>query len=155
MPADTPMEDATLPKVYARGLEAIDEGIQSNLSTEDLKRTYQSWNYCIIIKLMNKCILHHYLKKKIQEIWRPTENFILADLGADYFIVKFNKEENMIKSLHNGPWFINGFFLSVQKWNHNSGKARLNNSFQMYGYAYHNSQLSSMIVLSFKKLETK
>lgn len=38
------------------------------------------------------------------------------DLGADYLIVKFNKEGNMIKSLHNGPWFINDFFLSVQKW---------------------------------------
>lgn len=36
--------------------------------------------------------------------------------GADYFIVKFNKEENMSKTLSNGPWFINDFHLSVQKW---------------------------------------
>lgn len=41
------------------------------------------------------------------------------NLGADYFIVKFNKEENMTKALNNDPWFISRFFLSVQNENLN------------------------------------
>ncbi|XP_070035165.1 uncharacterized protein [Nicotiana tomentosiformis] len=46
-------------------------------------------------------------------MWKPNENLYL---GEDYYTVKFAEEENMVKVLQNGPWFINGFFLSVQKW---------------------------------------
>lgn len=33
--------------------------------------------------------------------------------------MRFNKEENMINALQNGPWFIFGHFLSVQRWEPN------------------------------------
>ncbi|XP_019238423.1 PREDICTED: uncharacterized protein LOC109218510 [Nicotiana attenuata] len=55
-------------------------------------------------------------KKKLQDIWKITEKFPLIDLGKDYYTVKLAREENMTKILHNGPWFINEFFLSIQKW---------------------------------------
>lgn len=42
--------------------------------------------------------------------------FPLIDLGSDYFVAKFTKEENLIKVLEEGPWFINGYFLAVQRW---------------------------------------
>lgn len=29
------------------------------------------------------------------------------------------KEENMIKALQNGPWFINGYYLSIKHWHPN------------------------------------
>lgn len=79
------------------------------------QRIYEPWKYTVIIKLMGKRLVHHYLKKKIQDLWRPTENLSLIDLGEDYYIVKFAKEENLSKVLQNGPWFINGFSFSVQK----------------------------------------
>nr|XP_009773693.1 PREDICTED: uncharacterized protein LOC104223870 [Nicotiana sylvestris] len=43
---DAPIEEAVLPKAHARGLDAIDEEIQINLSNEDLKYIYQPWKYC-------------------------------------------------------------------------------------------------------------
>lgn len=64
---------------------------------------------------MGKCLMHYYLKQKIQDMWKLNENLSLIDLGEDYYTVKF-VEENMVKVLQNGPWFINDFFLSVQKW---------------------------------------
>lgn len=42
-----------------------------------------------------------------------SEDFPLTDMGEDFITVKFLKEENM---KYNGPWFINGFFLSVKRW---------------------------------------
>lgn len=48
-------------------------------------------------------MLHQYLKRKIQELWRPTETFSLIDLGEDFFIIKFTKKENMKKALHQDP----------------------------------------------------
>ncbi|XP_070042758.1 uncharacterized protein [Nicotiana tomentosiformis] len=86
------------------------------LTEDDRKRIYNPWRYSVIIKLMGKRLMHHYLKQKVQDLWKHNENFSLIDVEEDYYTVKFAKEENMIKVLQNGPCFINGFFLSVQKW---------------------------------------
>lgn len=73
------------------------------LSSEEMMGIYNPSKFSIIIKLMGKRILHQYLKRKIQELWKPTEQFPLIDLGEDYYIVKFSKEENMVRALHQGP----------------------------------------------------
>ncbi|XP_009785180.1 uncharacterized protein [Nicotiana sylvestris] len=94
----------------------LHEGIRTiQLSEKDKNRMYLPWKHSLIIKLLGKRIQHQYLEKKIQKIWKPSENFPLIDLGSDYFIAKFSKEKNMISALQNGPWFINGFFLSIKK----------------------------------------
>ncbi|XP_019226389.1 PREDICTED: uncharacterized protein LOC109207843 [Nicotiana attenuata] len=80
---------------------------------------HHPWKFSLIIKLFGKRIVHHYLKAKIQDLWKPTEQFPLIDLGCDYYIVKFTQEENMRKVLQNGPWFINGHFLSIKRWEPN------------------------------------
>ncbi|KAK4734727.1 hypothetical protein R3W88_008988 [Solanum pinnatisectum] len=36
-----------------------------------------------------------------------------------FYIAKFNKPENMQKTLHEGPWFVIGSFLSVRRWEPN------------------------------------
>nr|XP_016445593.1 PREDICTED: uncharacterized protein LOC107770776 [Nicotiana tabacum] len=89
------------------------------LSDEEKVRIYEPWKNSIIVKLVGKRMLHHYLKRKIQELWKPTEDFQLIDLGVDYYIIKFKKKENMDKVMHQGPWFINGHFLSITGWKPN------------------------------------
>ncbi|KAK4710442.1 hypothetical protein R3W88_004955 [Solanum pinnatisectum] len=37
-------------------------------------------------------------------MWRVSEEIVLIDLGYDYYIVKFFKEENLQKTLQQGPW---------------------------------------------------
>lgn len=110
---DCPAQDLPKIKNCSQGNQNICESLNVPLSVDDLQRIYQPWKYSVIIKLMVKRTLHQYLKRKIYQLWKPTENFNLIDLGADYFIVKFNKEENMSRALNSGTWFINDFFLSV------------------------------------------
>ncbi|XP_009772651.1 uncharacterized protein [Nicotiana sylvestris] len=86
------------------------------LSSEEMQRLYEPWKYSLIIKLFGKRILHQYLKKKLLEHWKPIEQSPLIDLGNDFYIVKFFEEVNLSKALHQGPWFINGHYLSVKKW---------------------------------------
>ncbi|XP_075111371.1 uncharacterized protein LOC142181759 [Nicotiana tabacum] len=90
-----------------------------SLTEEEKVRIYEPWKNSIIVKLVGKRMLHHYLKKKIQELWRPTEDFQLIDLGEDYYIIKFKRKENMDKAIHQGPWFINRHFLSITRWEPN------------------------------------
>lgn len=89
-------------------------------------RMYAPWKYSVIVKLVGKRIQHQYPKEKITKLWKPSEPFPLIDLGLDFFIVKFSKEENMSLALQNGPWFINGYFLSTRQWEPNfvAGKAK-------------------------------
>lgn len=50
-----------LMELNIRGTKAI------SLTKEDKQRIYEPWKFSIIVKLFGKRIMHHYLKKKIQE----------------------------------------------------------------------------------------
>lgn len=89
------------------------------ISGEDKQHIYYPWRFSVIIKLQEKKILHQVLKRKITDLWKPSEVFPLIDLGEGYYTVKFNKEENMATTLQKGPWFIFCTFLSVQRWEPN------------------------------------
>ncbi|KAK6791468.1 hypothetical protein RDI58_010549 [Solanum bulbocastanum] len=90
-----------------------------HLSNDEMIRIYQPWSYSVIIKLMGKKMTHMYLKSRLTTLWKVREDILLIDLGYDYYTVKFLKEENMNNALHNGPWFINGLFLSIKRWQPN------------------------------------
>lgn len=92
---------------------------QIHLINEDKKRIYKPWVFSVIIKVFRKKINHIYLKRRLSMIWKTTKEIVLIDLGHDYYIVKFFKEENLNKALEHGPWFINGFFLSAKRWHPN------------------------------------
>lgn len=47
------------------------------------------------------------------------ENFLIIDLGDDYYIAKLQNKDNMLSILQNGPWIILGHFLSCQRWEPN------------------------------------
>lgn len=76
----------------------VKKGYYVSLSPNDLRRIYHPWKYSVIIKLLGKRILIHYLKRKVQDMWKISENFTLIDLGADYYIVKLSKEDSFGKS---------------------------------------------------------
>lgn len=46
---------------------------------------------------------HLTLKQKLQNLWKPTEPLSLIDLGNDFYLIKYQKEEKMNKALHEGP----------------------------------------------------
>lgn len=58
------------------------------------------------VQFFGRRVGYRFLQKKLHAIWRPTEYMSLIDLGYDYYLVNFSKEENYNKALHEGPWFI-------------------------------------------------
>lgn len=99
------------------------------LTEEDKARIHHPWAYSVIIKLIRLRVNHAYLKNRLNVPWKPMEELILIDLGNNYFIVKFFKEENMLTSIQRGPWFINGAFKSVRKWHPNFVASEANENF--------------------------
>ncbi|XP_019237871.1 PREDICTED: uncharacterized protein LOC109218010 [Nicotiana attenuata] len=93
-----------------------DDDIFIPITTEDKCRLYTPWKYSIIVKLFGRKIAHNILQTKLLALWNPSEDLPLIDLGSDSFLIKFQKEENMLKALYGGPWFLLNHFLSVRQW---------------------------------------
>ncbi|XP_049369507.1 uncharacterized protein LOC125834407 [Solanum verrucosum] len=100
-------------------IQNIDDEEGIYLTEAEQQRIYKPWIYSIIIKIIGRKLNHQYLKKKLSTMWRVSEEIVLIDLGYDYYIVKIFKEENLQKTLQQGPWFVNGFFLSIKRWHPN------------------------------------
>nr|XP_009771927.1 PREDICTED: uncharacterized protein LOC104222393 [Nicotiana sylvestris] len=86
------------------------------ITSSDKERIYKNWTNALIIKMLGKRVGYQFLQKKLRAIWKPTETLSLVDLGCDYYLIKFAKEENYNKTLHEGPWFIGNQSLTVRKW---------------------------------------
>lgn len=62
---------------------------------------------------------HQALKQKLIALWKPAEALPLIDLGSYFFLIKFLKEENLNRALHDGPLFVFNHFLLVRRWEPN------------------------------------
>lgn len=115
------------------------------LSQEQKMRIYHPQRFSVIIKVFGRKNPHHVLKSKLQQLWNPNEQLVLINLGWNFMIVKFEKEQNMTNALHGGPRFIMGHFLSVRNWEPNFVLA--NSKFKPHSFelGYHNFLLNSMI----------
>lgn len=80
----------------------ITGGKALNLSTMEIISNQQ-----IIRKENSKTIF----QTKDSSVMEANRGFSIIGLGEDIYIVEFLKEENMSRASHNGPWFIDGFFL--------------------------------------------
>lgn len=60
---------------------------------------------------MGRKISHQYLKSRLNELWKSTDNLIRIDEDWNFYIAKFFLKKNMEKVIYKGPWFILGNFL--------------------------------------------
>lgn len=98
----SPMSMDTNEEEDKKSFENPDRETKVPISGEDKLYIYYPWRFSVIIKLLDKKILHQVIKRKLIDLWKPTETFPLIDLGEQYFIVKFNKEENLENVLKKG-----------------------------------------------------
>lgn len=99
---ETTLVGGERPKVdYNEEGEPTDDAIP--LSVEDMQRIYQPWRFSVIVKLIGRKIPHQYLRSKLTDLWKPTENPVLLDIGWGFYIAKFAKPKIRDKAIHGGP----------------------------------------------------
>lgn len=59
---------------------------------KDKDRMYKNGANALIIKVYGCTVGYHFLLRKIHELWKPTEEFSVIDLGSDFYLVKFTKK---------------------------------------------------------------
>ncbi|KAL6125130.1 hypothetical protein ACLB2K_073190 [Fragaria x ananassa] len=76
------------------------------------------WRCVVVVKLMgkpNSTNSFDFMLKGLRRKWQTRGGWQLIDLPNDFFIVKFNLEEDMNYALCGGPTIIAGQTLVVQK----------------------------------------
>ena len=70
----------------------------------------------LIIKTFGRAIGYQYLSQHVRELWKPSRNMDLVDLGHDYFLAQFWIREDLDNVLKGGLWFISQHFLAIKPW---------------------------------------
>ncbi|XP_061355099.1 uncharacterized protein LOC133299632 [Gastrolobium bilobum] len=74
------------------------------------------WRNALIVKLLGKKVGVMYMKIKLESLWAKSGSIVVADLGNDFFSVKFANLEDLSIALTGGPWVLMGHYLAIRKW---------------------------------------
>lgn len=74
------------------------------------------WKNCMIVKVLGKSLAISVMSRKLRELWKPTGTMHVMDLPRQFFMVRFEKEEEYMEALTGGPWRVFGYYLIVQAW---------------------------------------
>ncbi|OMP07545.1 hypothetical protein COLO4_07245 [Corchorus olitorius] len=88
-------------------------------SYKESLRLHAKWQWSLIVKVYGKKVGYKYLVSRIEQLWKIKKQPAVVDLGEDFFLLKFQNEEDCSYVLKKGPWFIGGHFLTVRKWEPN------------------------------------
>ena len=98
----------------------IGDGTEGNLvvclSREEKALIRAVWRKALIIKAFGRKVGYNYLYPKIRSLWNPCGKMDCIDLGSDYFLIKFDLEDDVDRVLKGGPWFIGQQFPAIRQW---------------------------------------
>ena len=74
------------------------------------------WKRCMIVRVLGRNIPILSLSRKLKELWKPKGSMFVMDLPRNFFMVRFELEEEYMAALSGGPWRAFGSYLMVQAW---------------------------------------
>ncbi|GKU97282.1 hypothetical protein SLEP1_g10449 [Rubroshorea leprosula] len=87
------------------------------LSKAKKRRIREPWMNAIIIKAFHpKPLGYNYVFPRVQAQWKPNGKWDFIDLGFDFFLVRFQDNEDLSKVIMGGPWFIGPYCLTMRRW---------------------------------------
>lgn len=71
---------------------------------------------CLIVRVLGRTVSAPVLNKKLREMWKPMGGMSVIDLPRQFFMIRFEKEEELYAALTGGPWKMFGSYLLVKRW---------------------------------------
>lgn len=95
----------------------LEEGtIVVALSKEQKLRIQSQWSNALIIKTFGRTAVYQFLSQCVCDLWKPNNRLDIVDLGQDFFLARFESNEDLNHVLKNGLWFIRQHFLAIKAW---------------------------------------
>uniref|UniRef100_A0A803N6H1 RNase H type-1 domain-containing protein n=1 Tax=Chenopodium quinoa TaxID=63459 RepID=A0A803N6H1_CHEQI len=76
----------------------------------------EDWSTSLISKPCGKSFSTEFFTENIVKLWKPKAKVTSFPIGKGFFITKCSSPEDCDRILKSGPWFLNGVFISVEKW---------------------------------------
>lgn len=74
------------------------------------------WKQCMIVKVLGRTVPISILSRRLREMWKPRGAMYVMDLPRQFFMVRFEDEEEYLAALTGGPWKAFGSYLMVRGW---------------------------------------
>lgn len=74
------------------------------------------WKKCLIVKVLGRHIAISALSKRLREMWKPKGGMYVMDLPRQFFMIRFELEDEYLVALAGGPWRVFGSYLMTQAW---------------------------------------
>ncbi|EOA28792.1 hypothetical protein CARUB_v10025024mg, partial [Capsella rubella] len=74
------------------------------------------WKNCMIVKVLGRNVPLAPLLRKLRELWAPKGGMTVIDLPRQFFLVRFELEDDYMGVVTGGPWRLFGSLLMFQAW---------------------------------------
>lgn len=74
------------------------------------------WREELVIKLLGKHLSYKAMREKLRALWHLKGGYKVMDVGFDYFMVKFDNQEDRKKVVCGGPRMMHDHYLAVKEW---------------------------------------
>ncbi|XP_010424626.1 PREDICTED: uncharacterized protein LOC104709762 [Camelina sativa] len=71
---------------------------------------------CMIVKVMGRHISVEAMNRRLKELWKPRGGMSVLDLPRQFFMVRFDVEEDYLRAVTGGLWRVFGSILMVKTW---------------------------------------
>lgn len=105
----------------SKGTESMDENsvmagrISIEVSTEECKELWQPWHMALVVKLLGRNVSYRVLSQRLSDMWTQNRRLDIVDIEDGFYVVRFLRKEDYTYVLENGPWAIQGHYLTVSK----------------------------------------
>ncbi|XP_013617040.1 PREDICTED: uncharacterized protein LOC106323468 [Brassica oleracea var. oleracea] len=86
------------------------------IEVEVLEAMNGMWKQCMIVRVLGRSVAIAALSRKLRELWNPKGAMYVMDLPRQFFMVRFEKEDEYLAALTGGPWRVFGSYLMVRAW---------------------------------------
>lgn len=113
IPTQIPKTNQNYPN--PRGFDASTDVIVPILA-EVIQAIQGPWKSAVILKVIGKSFSVEYLSEQLKKLWKLKTNPSLIGMGKGFYSVKSPSIAGAEKLIQDGPWFINGYYLEIRKW---------------------------------------
>ncbi|GLT77971.1 hypothetical protein SLA2020_495230 [Shorea laevis] len=87
------------------------------LSKAEKQRIRAPWMNALIVKAFcHKPLGYNFIFPRLKAQWKPTGHWDFIDLGLDFYLVRFQVEEDLHRVIFGGPWFVGPYFMTMRRW---------------------------------------
>ncbi|KAJ4844777.1 hypothetical protein Tsubulata_003486 [Turnera subulata] len=86
------------------------------LSSDLKKRIRRPWLKTLFIKVLGRSVGYRFLHRSLLNQWKLKGQVTMADMGNDYYLLRFTNDEDYDRVLFDGPWMVLDHVVIVRRW---------------------------------------